>query len=110
MTTMTTPLRMRPSQLARRLDVAPDVIHSWIRRGVLPADCVEREGRHVFILMDKFADFAQAGGLERSYILRRSMGPTPIVADRPDTSASGVLDHFSEAIRQIGAALNEEKL
>ena len=89
----TTPVRMRPSQLGRRLGVSPDVVLAWIKRGLLPAECIERpDGRHVFILMDKFIQFAKAGGLERSYILRRQ---------------APVLDQASQALQQITAALNE---
>ena len=88
----TKPLRMGPSQLARRLDVSPDVVYAWIRRGVLPAECIERDGKHMFILVDRFTEFAQAGGLERSYILRRR---APVLAEA------------SQALQQITAALNE---
>jgi hypothetical protein len=69
--------RLRPSQLARRLGVPPpDVIYAWIKRGLLPADCVEREGRAIFVLGDKFGEFVRSGGLERSYILRHSIRRT----------------------------------
>jgi transposase-like protein len=83
---------MRPSQLARRLDVSPDVVYAWIRRGVLPADCIERDGRHIFISIAKFTKFAESGGLEGSYLLRRQVP---------------VLDEASRALEQITAFLNE---
>ena len=89
---MTPPIRIRPSQLASRLGISPPVIYDWIKRGVLPGECVERDGKHLFILLDKFSEFAQAGGLERSYLLRRQ---APVLADA------------SQALQQITAALNE---
>jgi hypothetical protein len=80
---MTAVSRLRPSQLAHRLGIAPDVIYAWIKRGLLPAECVERDGKWIFILGDKFDEFARSGGLERSYILRHSIRRTGKPKGRP---------------------------
>ena len=63
----------RVSQLAHGLGVTPDLVYSWIRRGLLPDNCVVRDAGSIFIVGEKFREFLASGGLERTYTLRRSM-------------------------------------
>ncbi len=85
----------RVSQLARALGVTPVVIYRWVERGLLPNNCIVRDGRSIFILGGPFAEFVAAGGLERSYLLRRRAHSDKLC---------GLLDTAIQAVEKIGEA------
>jgi excisionase family DNA binding protein len=69
---------LTPAEIADRFRISRDTVYALIRRGVIPAGCIDRIGSTIRIRRDKFEETLQRGALFRP---RRVFAAEPIVAE-----------------------------